>query len=105
MKATEAILAGVFAGGGSGGGGASGVLAIHPDPDTGEFDCTFQNVLDAIDAGKYVFTSWTNPDDEYGRIIDAIAETFFSPDNQAYGVATVSGDTFYARSLDSHPTH
>lgn len=104
MKATEAILAGVFAGGGSGGGGGtSGVLAIHPDPDTGEFDCTFQDVLNAIDAGKYVFTVSESSSDEYRRNIDPVMETFFDPDEMVYGVSAVSGDTYYAESLDSNP--
>lgn len=104
MKATEAILAGVFAGGGSGGGGgASGVLAIHLDPDTGAFDCTFRDVLNAIDAGKYVFMLYENSDDEYGRTIDPITETFFDTSEMKYVVALASSDTYFASSLDSSP--
>ena len=46
------------AGGGGGSGGDSGVLKIGIDPLTETMDKTWQEIYDAVEAGKYCFAVW-----------------------------------------------
>ena len=58
MKATEAILAGVFAGGGSGGGGGgNNTMLVSVDENTGVLDKTFSEIYNAMHSGKIVYIS------------------------------------------------
>ena len=106
MKATEAILAGVFAGGGSGGGGGgtSGVLALHSD-ENATLDKTFREIVEAIDAGKFVFISGVNGEpEEYSRWFDLIFDTSYDSSDKKYYVGFTSGNYYSAASLDDYPT-
>lgn len=107
MKATDIILAGMFAGGGSGGGGGgtSGVLALHSD-ENATLDKTFREIVEAIDAGKFVFISGVNGEpEEYSRWLDSIVETYYYSGDQKYYVGSTNSNGLYvAASLDDYPT-
>lgn len=80
-------------GGSGGGGGASGVLAIHADPNTGRFDKTFRQVVNAIDAGMFVFIVFAADGDQYGRDVHPLGMT--SENDGKYYVEDNLGNNVY----------
>ena len=85
MKATEAILAGVFAGGGSGGGGG-GYFQIEVDDD-GVLNKTWQEIYDAVKAGMYCTIRYVDEGADWDTtLVETITNVY--RDQSTYGVWT-----------------
>ena len=105
MKATDIILAGVFAGGGSGGGGGgeSGIFIVKEEG-SGPYtlDKTFREITNAMASGKLAVVMWKNPEDEFGREARLVTATYYLDDDQQYFVDAGSY-TYSCEAPDDYP--
>lgn len=105
MKATEAILAGVFAGGGSGGGGGgTGFMIVHCNEETKTLDKTFIEIYNAIKAGTPVFVSRILDEDAYEVGLYIMYNTWVDVDDTGmYAIDANDGRSYMAATVNDYP--